>query len=155
MLDFVEVYAKQVMLRRIFLLVAVLLFVGMCFFAILWLISPSPKETEDFIKEYVYYRYNYDYNTVEKAYFNKLQYMPLAYREIVEPEINTVKKERIVSYFRINKISPLKKGIYEVQGHRFVFSISSNNTSNVIADEDKVLYIGEKKRKFYETDVPQ
>jgi hypothetical protein len=153
-LDFVEVYANQIIWRRVFLLLSALFFIGMCFFLALWFFSPPPKETSDYLREYVYSRYNYDYNTVEKAYFNKLQYMPLAYENIINAEINEVKQGKIISYFRVDKIVPKQNNLYEVNGRRLMVSIASGS-ANVISDEDKVIYIGVKGRKFYETDIQE
>jgi hypothetical protein len=149
-IDFVEVYARQVILRRVFLLLSLLFFIGMLFFLILWGTSPPPKTTHDFLREYVHARYNYDYNTVERAFFNELQYMPLLYETFVSAEMGRIKEGKITSFFRIDRINPLQNNIYEVHGRRLIISMAMGS-ANIISNEVIAKHIGVTNGRFYET----
>jgi hypothetical protein len=150
-LDFVEdIYAPIVIWRRVFAGVSVILFFGVLFFSVLWIFTPSPKNTEDYLYDYVRMRYNYEPSTVESALSNHLQYTPLAYKQMIAPEINEVVKNSIYSYFRPNSIRQVTPGTYEVIGHKFVIAIK-NNTPEVIVNDSAKLLIKVTGRKFYET----
>ena len=150
-LDFVEdIYAPQIIWRRVFAGLSVILLLCVLFFFVLWIFTPSPKSTEDYLYDYVRLRYNYEPTTVESALSNRLQYTPLAYKQMVAPEINEVVKNSLYSYFRPNSVRQLNPGTYEVIGHKFVIAIK-NNTSEVIVNDSAKLLIKTAGRKFYET----
>ncbi len=150
---FVEAYAAQVLWRRIFLSTGFLFFLGMMFFAVLWLITPMPKTEEDYLRSYIYSRFNYDHNTARQAFFNDLQYMPIAYSQLMAPELRHIENQKIYHKFRIEKITK-ERGIYIVEGHRLVISLIADTPPNILHNGPAVLHIGVRNGKFFQTESP-
>jgi len=150
MIDFVEFYAKQVFYRRIFLITSIVFFILMVLCLIAWLTSPMPKTTEDYLKEYIQMRYSYTPDLVRNAYYNKLQYKPLVYDELVRSEINEVIRMGLFVCFVPTKFEKDGKDLYKVKGRKTVFRRKTENTADIVFDGEVIYTIGVKDKKFFE-----
>jgi len=149
-IEFVEFYAKQVFYRRIFLVTSIVFVILMVICLIAWLTSPMPKTTEDYLKEYLQMRYSYTPDLVRDAYYNKLQYKPLVYDELVRSEINEVMRMGLYVCFIPTKIEKESKDLYRVKGRKTVFRRKSENTADLVFDSEVTYTIGVKDKKFFE-----
>lgn len=101
MLDFYEVWEKEIIKKRIAIGFAVVMFlvaVAVVFSAFVF--TGEEKTIKDYAFVYVVERFNYTPYDVDKAYFSRYQYKPVGYRFIVEDEINKIKELSIVSFFK-------------------------------------------------------
>lgn len=149
-MDFIEFYARQVLWRRVFLICSIVFFCLTVTFAVLWVFTPEPKKDIDFLKEYIYRRYNFTPSTVRDAYYNPLQYRTLVYDTAVQPEISEILRLRLYSFFIVDEIEKNLNG-FKVRGRKIVFKMDTQNTATLIKDEGIELNIAKAKgNKFYE-----
>jgi len=88
------------------LLLGVSAFVIFIVFPTLWITkAPIPKTSEDYLKEYVYYRLNFTPNTVYDAFYNPLQYKFPLYNDAVKGEIETIRTQEIYQIFKLQRIN--------------------------------------------------
>ena len=152
-MDFVELYAPQVLWRRIFLSTTILFFLTTVVLFIAWLFTPLPKTEKDSLLLYVSQRYTYTPLTAKAAYHNNLQFTTIAYDEMVRPEVERIISERIYSFFTVLSIKKVDSKLYEVSGHRFICKKvnEADNGCLVVVNDDAKLNIGVSGGKFYET----
>ena len=133
MLDFYEVWGKEILKKRIAVAVAIVSFlvsVGVIFSAFVF--TGEEKTVEDYAFVYVVERFNYTPFDVEKAYFSRYQYKPIGYRYAVENEIEEIKKLRIVSFFKPAKIKvDQQRRIVKVTGLRITGKLKQNRIEDV------------------------
>ena len=153
----------QIFWRRIFLVSSILFLVGMIFFAALRAAVPPPKQVEDYIREYVDARWNYTPDTAKNAYMNSLQYEPIAYEQLVKPELDSITQQGLYSFFSIDSIKKVAgKNIYSVTGHRLIYALKNGPVVkngqvvdgvqyDVITDAPQTFNIGKNGNKFFET----
>lgn len=69
---------------------------------LMWILqAPIEKTDRDFVKEYLYERFNFTPDTVDKAFHSPYQYVFPLYEETIKEEVNYVKSERIYQVFRL------------------------------------------------------
>ena len=133
MLDFYEVWGKEILKKRIAIAVAVIstfITLGVIFSAFIF--SGEEKTVEDYAFVYVVERFNYTPFDVEKAYFSRYQYKPLGYRYTVEGEIEEVKRLKMVSFFKPTSIKVDEETrTVKVTGIRMIGKLKRNKIEDV------------------------
>ncbi len=84
-------------------------FVALFIFPLYLLLKDPAKSLKDYAVEYVYYRMNFTPETVNKAYYNPLQYQYPLYDEVVKDEIEFFRNKRVYQIFVPNTIIEEKK----------------------------------------------
>ena len=134
MLDFYEVWGKEVLKKRIATFFA-FLFGFLFFFNLIWgfLTEAPPKTVEDYAYRYAVDRFNYLPSTVEKAYFSRYQYKFTGYDILVEKEIEEIRKFNLVSFFKPVQVrrDPRKKNTIYVKGIRVTGKLRGDRIEDV------------------------
>lgn len=80
---------------------------------IMWILqAPIEKTERDFVKEYLYERFNFTPDTVDKAYHSPYQYVFPLYEETIKEEIKYVKNERVYQVFRLADLRKINGKFY-------------------------------------------
>lgn len=121
MLDFYEVWGREILKKRIAISVAFFfgfLLIGGFIYNLFT--EVPPKTLADYAYQYVVDRFNYTPENVRSAYFSRYQYRFPGYDIVVEREMEQIRKLKLVSFFRPDKIRRdiQNRNILEVTGTR-------------------------------------
>lgn len=140
MLDFYEVWGKEILKKRIAIGVAVFFFLlsVFVFFSSIFL-GGEKKTLEDYAFVYAVERFNYTPQSVERAYFSKYQYQPIGYQYLVEREIEEVKNLSLASFFKPTRIKvDENERKVVVEGVRITGKLRQNTLEDLEVKEVKI-----------------
>ena len=113
-----RIFASELSRCRVFKAVFgwIAVFFGFMLFVVvpsLWILqAPIEKTERDFVKEYLYERFNFTPDTVDKAYHSPYQYVFPLYEETIRDEVSYVKNEKIYQIFRLVDLKKIENRFY-------------------------------------------
>lgn len=132
MLDFYEVWGKEILKKRIATFFAVL-FGFLLLLDFVWsILTEVPSKTvEDFAYQYAVERFTYLPWNVEDAYFSRFQHTYPGYRVVAEQEIKEIKNLKLASFFLPRKVTRDKGNLVKVVGTRITGTVENNAIQNI------------------------